>query len=44
MKKSRGTSNKATSAANKAINSADSHDDVSERIRMTLAAAIGEGA
>ncbi|CAM3410536.1 MULTISPECIES: GntR family transcriptional regulator [Rouxiella] len=44
IKKSRGTSNKATSAANKAINSADSHDDVSERIRMTLAAAIGEGA
>lgn len=44
IKKSRSSSAKTASVASKTINSADSNDDVSERIRATLAAAIGEGA
>ncbi|ERK18383.1 Transcriptional regulator, GntR family [Pantoea sp. AS-PWVM4] len=41
MKKTR---SRVTPATSKAASSADSHDDVSERIRITLATAIGEGA
>ncbi|MBW8787369.1 MAG: GntR family transcriptional regulator, partial [Rhizobium leguminosarum] len=44
MRKMRRQSPKAMTAANGSVESADTHDDVSERIRATLAAAIGEGA
>jgi len=44
MKKTRRLSAKTVSAANGAAETIDTNDDVSERIRATLAAAIGEGA
>ncbi|MGO6703908.1 GntR family transcriptional regulator, partial [Rhizobium ruizarguesonis] len=44
MRKMRRQSPKAMAATNGSVESADTHDDVSERIRATLAAAIGEGA
>lgn len=43
MKKARGQNGKAAAAASVAAD-ADGNDDISERIRATLAAAIGEGA
>ncbi|MBB4000720.1 GntR family transcriptional regulator [Aureimonas pseudogalii] len=43
MKKARGQGGKATAASSAAVD-ADGNDDISERIRTTLAAAIGEGA
>ncbi|PKA42966.1 GntR family transcriptional regulator [Rhizobium sullae] len=44
MKKTRRQSAKTTPAVNGGAETADNNDDVSERIRTTLAAAIGEGA
>ena len=44
IKKARGASSKTVTTTHKTVNSIDSNEDVSERIRATLAAAIGEGA
>jgi len=44
MKRMRRQSSKSTPKANPSIDVADNGDDVSERIRVTLATAIGEGA
>lgn len=44
MKKTRRLSARTTPPANGPVDAADNNDDVSERIRTTLAAAIGEGA
>jgi DNA-binding GntR family transcriptional regulator len=44
MKRTRRQGAKATPKANGSVEPADNGDDVSERIRATLAAAIGEGA